>query len=80
MSAPTSAQTLPKQIPNSSAEFVDEQRVLTIWGRYIFGLFAAKSSSVNPAFTIVVSNPPTQAEVQAIANQVAALCAAVGKT
>lgn len=80
MAAPTSARALPAQLPNNSAPMVDGEGLLTIWGRYVFSLFAVKTTSVNPTFSIVVSNPPTQAEVQSIANQVAALCAAVGKS
>lgn len=36
-------------------------------------------ASINASFTQTVSNPPTQAEVTAISNQVAALSKAVGQ-
>ena len=93
MAAPTSAQTLPKQTPNTSAPIIDQDvpiaqgattihvtgYVTSAW-RYIFGLFALKTAAIDPAWTQTVSNPPTQAEVQAIVTQVQLLSQAVGRS
>ncbi len=93
MSAPTSAQPLPKQTPNTSAPIVDldvttpkEGATLHISGlvtpawRYLFGLFALTTPKIDPNWTVSVSNPPTQAQVQAIAAQVKLLSAALGRS
>lgn len=91
MAGPTSAQPLPKQLLNSSApltnvevEFPDGSRrtfdgMLTQAWRYIFGLFVQSSTSVSPTWTQSVSNPPTQAEIQAIVAQVVAISKVVGR-
>lgn len=91
MAAPTSAQTLPKQTPNTSAPIIDvdvtlpdgqtihiSAPVTTAW-RYIFGLFALKTTAIDPTWTQTVSNPPTQAQVQAIVAQVELISAALGQ-
>jgi len=46
--------------------------------RYVFSLFVQSSRAVDPNWTLSVSNPPTQAQVQAIADQVSLLSQAVG--
>jgi hypothetical protein len=48
--------------------------------RYLFGTFAQTSSAINPNFTLAVSNPPTQAQVQALVAQVALLSKQLGRT
>ena len=93
MGAPSSAQTLPKQTPNTSAPIVDTEvnvpregglvRVVGLvtpaW-RYLFGLFALKTTVIDPGWTQSVSNPPTQAEVQAIVAQVELLSQSLGRS
>lgn len=53
--------------------------VTAAW-RYLFGTFAQTSTEINPAFTLTVSNPPTQAQVQALVAQVALLSKQLGRT
>ncbi len=52
--------------------------VTAAW-RYLFGTFAQTSVKINPNWTTSVSNPPTQAQVQAIVVQVELLSAQLGK-
>jgi len=53
--------------------------VTAAW-RYLFGTFAQTSPGINPNFTLSVSNPPTQAQVQALVAQVALLSKQLGRT
>jgi hypothetical protein len=53
--------------------------VTAAW-RYLFGTFAQTSASINPNFTLAVSNPPTQAQVEALVAQVALLSKQLGRT
>ena len=52
--------------------------VTAAW-RYLFGTFAQTSTEINPDFTLAVSNPPTQAQVEALVAQVALLSAQLGR-
>ena len=93
MAAPTSAQSLPLQTPNTSAPIISvdvdgpkdggtvhvDGYVTAAW-RYIFGLFALKTNAVSPTWTQAVSNPPTQAQVQAIVAQVTLLSKQLGQS
>ena len=93
MGAPSSAQALPKQTPNTSAPIIDQDvaipqgattihvtgYVTSAW-RYIFGLFALKTTVISPTWTQSVSNPPTQAEVEAIVTQVKLLSQSLGRS
>lgn len=54
-------------------------RVTASW-RYLFGTFVQRSASVNPTFSLTANVGYSQAQIQALADQVAALSAAVGKT
>jgi hypothetical protein len=53
--------------------------VTAAW-RYLFGTFAQTSQGINPNFTLAVSNPPTQAQVEALVAQVALLSKQLGRT
>jgi hypothetical protein len=48
--------------------------------RYLFGTFAQTSAGIDPNWTTSVSNPPTQAQVQAIVAQVQLLSKQLGRT
>lgn len=48
--------------------------------RYLFGTFAQTSAGINPNFTLAVSNPPTQAQVEALVTQVALLSKQLGRS
>jgi len=48
--------------------------------RYLFGTFAQTTSDINPNFSLSVSNPPTQAEVEALVVQVQLLSKQLGRT
>ncbi len=52
--------------------------VTTAW-RYLFGTFAQTSVGIDPNWTVAVSNPPTQAQVQAIVTQVQLLSKQLGR-
>lgn len=48
--------------------------------RYLLGTFAQTSSAVDPNWTLSVSEPPTQAQVQALVAQVQLLSKQLGRT
>lgn len=52
--------------------------VTAAW-RYLFGTFAQTSGEITTPYTLAVSNPPTQAEVQALVAQVALLSTQLAK-
>lgn len=101
MAAPSSAQKLPQQTPNTSSPIAEINqeveglldssgkpitgtlslvaRVTSSW-RYLFGTFVQRSASVNPTFSLTADVGYSQAQIQALSDQVAALSAAVGKS
>ena len=48
--------------------------------RYLFGTFAQTSAAIVTPYTLTISNPPTQAQVQALVAQVALLSKQLAKT
>lgn len=48
--------------------------------RYLMGTFAQTSTAINPNFTLTISNPPTQAQVEALVAQVQLLSKQLGRT
>lgn len=52
--------------------------VTSSW-RYLFGTFVQRTNSVNPAYTATAGVAYSQAQIQALIDQVAALSKAVGK-
>ena len=97
MAAPSSAQKLPQQTPNTSSPIAEINqeveglldssgkpitgtlslvaRVTSSW-RYLFGTFVQRSASVNPTFSLTADVGYSQAQIQALSDQVAALSAA----
>lgn len=53
--------------------------IVTLAWRYFFGLFAQTTTLISPTFSQTISNPPTQAEVQALSDQVSLLSAQIGR-
>ena len=104
MSAPSSAQELPQQTPNTSSPIAQAEvdvaasgplldslgkpvtgtltitAAVTATWRYLFGTFVQRSASVNPTFSLTADVGYSQAQIQALSDQVAALSAAVGKS
>ena len=91
MAAPSSARALPLQFPTS--DIIDTEvsvpkdggivrvsaPITSAW-RYIFSLFAQTTPAIDPAWTQSVSNPPTQAQVEAIVAQVKLLSQVLGRS
>lgn len=53
--------------------------IATLAWRYFLATFAQTSTGIDPGFSQTISNPPTQAEVQALSDQVALLSAQLGR-
>ena len=68
------------KIEDSEGKSLQGLAYITHAWRYLFGTFAKKTEAIDVNWEQTVSNPPTQAEVQAIADQVSLLSQALGKT
>jgi len=87
MANPASATSLPKELLNTKVPFAQgtadsDGRIsvfITHAWRTFFGTFVQKDIGIDPDWDQSVSNPPTQAEVEAIRDQVKLLSQAVGK-
>ena len=81
MVAPVSAKTLALGLPNSSVPIAEKDSGLPhkAW-LYFFAGTAQRSSAIDANFTQSISATPTQAEVQALSDQIALLSQQLGKT